>query len=144
MELSDWIKRIQMPYCCSLLALLMWHYIKKIGSMAGLIILYAALHIFSVLLLHSPLKGKLLFRDKAYFVDLFVRASNMPAIRMYEKVHLLQTSCSLAYCCCICQYRLWIPNSRFFELGISSISPEQKLVLMFCQRNQEAFSGWEN
>jgi hypothetical protein len=27
-----------------------------------------------------------IFRDKAYFVDLFVRASNMPAIRMYEKV----------------------------------------------------------
>lgn len=25
-------------------------------------------------------------RDKAYFVDLFVRASNMPAIKMYEKV----------------------------------------------------------
>ncbi|OEL17428.1 N-alpha-acetyltransferase 20 [Dichanthelium oligosanthes] len=24
--------------------------------------------------------------DKAYFVDLFVRASNMPAIRMYEKL----------------------------------------------------------
>ncbi|ONM08077.1 silencing gene B 102 [Zea mays] len=29
-----------------------------------------------------------IFRDKAYFVDLFVRASNMPAIRMYEKVTL--------------------------------------------------------
>lgn len=25
-------------------------------------------------------------KDKAYFVDLFVRASNMPAIRMYEKL----------------------------------------------------------
>lgn len=25
-------------------------------------------------------------RDKAYFVDLFVRASNTPAIKMYEKV----------------------------------------------------------
>lgn len=24
--------------------------------------------------------------DKAYFVDLFVRASNTPAIKMYEKV----------------------------------------------------------
>lgn len=30
---------------------------------------------------------KLLFcSDKAYFVDLFVRASNTPAIKMYEKV----------------------------------------------------------
>lgn len=28
----------------------------------------------------------LLCSDKAYFVDLFVRASNMPAIKMYEKV----------------------------------------------------------
>lgn len=27
--------------------------------------------------------------DKAYFVDLFVRASNTPAIKMYEKVSLL-------------------------------------------------------
>ncbi|XP_072991981.1 N-terminal acetyltransferase B complex catalytic subunit NAA20 isoform X1 [Typha latifolia] len=29
--------------------------------------------------------------DKAYFVDLFVRASNMPAIKMYEKVCFLPT-----------------------------------------------------
>lgn len=28
-------------------------------------------------------------RDKAYFVDLFVRSSNMPAIKMYEKVCFL-------------------------------------------------------
>uniref|UniRef100_A0A803NRI6 N-acetyltransferase domain-containing protein n=1 Tax=Cannabis sativa TaxID=3483 RepID=A0A803NRI6_CANSA len=27
--------------------------------------------------------------DKGYFVDLFVRASNTPAIKMYEKVSLL-------------------------------------------------------
>lgn len=27
--------------------------------------------------------------DKAYFVDLFVRASNAPAIKMYEKVMVL-------------------------------------------------------
>lgn len=27
--------------------------------------------------------------DKAYFVDLFVRASNTPAIKMYEKVDFL-------------------------------------------------------
>lgn len=27
--------------------------------------------------------------DKAYFVDLFVRASNTPAIKMYEKVMVL-------------------------------------------------------
>lgn len=27
--------------------------------------------------------------DKAYFVDLFVRASNTPAIKMYEKVMIL-------------------------------------------------------
>lgn len=34
--------------------------------------------------------------DKAYFVDLFVRASNTPAIKMYEKVMLngpLSSSC---------------------------------------------------
>lgn len=29
------------------------------------------------------------FSDKAYFVDLFVRASNTPAIKMYEKVMVL-------------------------------------------------------
>ncbi|MBA0854124.1 hypothetical protein Goshw_026290 [Gossypium schwendimanii] len=30
--------------------------------------------------------------DKAYFVDLFVRASNTPAIKMYEKVIILELS----------------------------------------------------
>lgn len=30
--------------------------------------------------------------DKAYFVDLFVRASNSPAIKMYEKVMVLDSS----------------------------------------------------
>lgn len=29
--------------------------------------------------------------DKGYFVDLFVRASNTPAIKMYEKVMIYST-----------------------------------------------------
>ena len=38
----------------------------------------------------SSLLIKLSFgSDKAYFVDLFVRASNTPAIKMYEKVMVL-------------------------------------------------------
>ncbi|RWR77726.1 GNAT domain-containing protein [Cinnamomum micranthum f. kanehirae] len=32
------------------------------------------------------IEKRFLSRDKAYFVDLFVRASNMPAIKMYEKL----------------------------------------------------------
>lgn len=35
--------------------------------------------------------------DKAYFVDLFVRASNTPAIKMYEKVMISGSSSSLLW-----------------------------------------------
>ena len=50
----------------------------------------------------------ILCSDKAYFVDLFVRASNMPAIKMYEKVGILSHPsylwqnhfCYMPFWCC--------------------------------------------
>lgn len=36
------------------------------------------------------MNNKSFHSDKAYFVDLFVRASNTPAIKMYEKVIVQQ------------------------------------------------------
>lgn len=42
--------------------------------------------IFLLLVQSHSLVNFLFDSDKAYFVDLFVRASNTPAIKMYEKV----------------------------------------------------------
>ncbi|RVW54892.1 N-terminal acetyltransferase B complex catalytic subunit NAA20 [Vitis vinifera] len=44
-------------------------------------------------------------RDKAYFVDLFVRASNTPAIKMYEKVIVFSVSCTSELRIEICDLR---------------------------------------
>lgn len=59
-------------------------------------------------------------RDKAYFVDLFVRASNMPAIKMYEKVCSFTTFPIHIFYFCAC-------TSCFFKEIINL--PLEKLIL---------------